>query len=91
MKNTRSPLFAQFYQFSTGYVEGTIPPVFREEAKKPIPACGSSGIMRLDARKSLALLAGELVIACKARGYIGFTIERGGLLNSRIVHPLQVI
>ena len=45
--------YIQFKTLSTGYVEGTIPPIFKDENKKPIDLCGSDGVYILDGRLSL--------------------------------------
>jgi hypothetical protein len=45
--------YCQFLKMSTGYVEGSIPPIFSEEEKYPIDALGTDGVFVLDARKSL--------------------------------------
>jgi hypothetical protein len=83
--------FAQFFTLSTGYIEGTIPPVFSAEAKKPIPACGSDGVYKLDGRGSLYTMARQAAEVCKRRGHIGYTIERGDFLKSSTVKPLTLI
>jgi hypothetical protein len=38
---------------STGYIQGTVPPQFSDENKKPIDLLGSDGIVYLDNRLSL--------------------------------------
>ncbi len=47
-------IYAQFYQDSTGYVPGTIPPQFDKAQVKPIERLGSDGVLVLDRRLSLA-------------------------------------
>lgn len=42
--------YCQFLVMSTGYVEGTIPPEFKEEYKQPIDMVGTDGVFKLDAR-----------------------------------------
>jgi hypothetical protein len=83
--------FIQFYSVSTGYVQGTIPPVFKDSAKVPIPACGSDSICFIDGRLSLCNRVNLARKICGQRNYIGFTIECGSLLNSTVVHPLELI
>jgi hypothetical protein len=38
---------------STGYIQGTVPPQFSDENKKPIDLLGSDGIVYLDNRLNL--------------------------------------
>ena len=44
---------AEFYHLSTGYIEGTTPPQFSKENKKPIPACGGDSVLVLDGRNNI--------------------------------------
>ena len=46
-------VYVQFYQNSTGYIAGSIPPRFSDEHIRPIEMCGSDGVFILDARNSL--------------------------------------
>lgn len=69
--------YAQFFSLSTGYVENSIPPEFREENKRPIEACGSNGVIIIDARIRL-IDAGRIASAeCTKRGFIGWEIREG--------------
>ena len=45
-------IYAQFKVLSTGYIDGSIPPQFSDNNKKPIDLIGSDGVAVLDARKS---------------------------------------
>lgn len=45
--------YVQFYQKSTGYVAGSIPPRFSDANIKPIEICGSDGVYILDGRNNL--------------------------------------
>jgi hypothetical protein len=84
--------FAQFYHDSTGYVAGSIPPRFSPEHVKPIPACGSDSVAVLDGRFGMARCVAEARRICKARGFTGFTIERGArFTDSRIVRALELL
>lgn len=65
---------------STGYVQGSIPPTFREDNKKPINACGSDSIMILDARKNTNSLFYDCLQVMKQRKFIGFKIIRANSL-----------
>jgi len=46
-------IYAQLKTLSAGYVEGSIPPQFKEELKSPIDLIGTDGVIVLDARLSL--------------------------------------
>ena len=46
-------VYVQFYHLSTGYIEGSIPPRFSDENKKPIELCGSDGVFILDGRNNI--------------------------------------
>jgi hypothetical protein len=69
--------YVQFYKLSTGYIEGTIPPQFREDAKKPIEAIGSNGVCVIDGRLNLhnALRIARRV--CNERGFMGYSLHVG--------------
>lgn len=69
--------FAQFYSNSTGYVDGSIPPVFKLENVKPIPHCGSDGIFYLDGRLSLQNCIAKATEVCRQRKLKGFRIHKG--------------
>ena len=73
--------FAQFYALSTGYVEGTIPPVFRDDAKEPVPACGDRALIRLDGRMSGWRMECIAADECKKRGFIAYRMLRGASLR----------
>jgi hypothetical protein len=45
--------YVQFYQKSTGYIAGSIPPRFSDEHIRPIEMCGSDGVYILDGRNNL--------------------------------------
>ena len=45
--------YIQFMTLSTGYIQGTVPPQFSDENKKPIDLLGSDAIVYLDNRLSL--------------------------------------
>lgn len=73
-------VYCQFKVLSTGYVQGTIPPQFKEENKRPINMLGSDGVFILDGRKSLD----NLIIDSKNRAekllqkIVGFEIVQAG-------------
>lgn len=65
----------RFYQMSTGYVSGSIPPKFEDSHKKPIEACGSDSVMYPDGRwadRTIHLNAREYALK---HGYIGYSID----------------
>ena len=84
--------YAQFFQMSTGYIAGTIPPEFRADANKPIPACGSDSVFHLDGRFNLATQANAARAECKRRGFIGFTLNAGErYTTSRETRKLELV
>jgi len=83
--------FAQFYQLSTGYISGTIPPKFDCAHVTPIPACGSDSVYLFDGRKKVENCLEEVRYICQYRNYIGFTIEQGSFLNPQTIRPLELI
>lgn len=87
----RAKRFVQFYEMSTGYVNGTIPPTFKESAKTPIPACGSDSVAFLDGRLNARNYAREARELCKKRKFIGFTVEQGDFLNPYVVRKLELV
>lgn len=69
--------FAQFYQSSTGYVPGSIPPKFDPAYKQPIEATGDRGVLIIDQRMR-AKSAGEIAAdECKKRGFVGWRMFEG--------------
>lgn len=67
--------FAEFYQMSTGYVKGTIPPIYREPV--PIPACGDRSVILIDQRIKLEAADKIARYECEKRGYVGYAIYEG--------------
>jgi len=67
--------YAQFFQLSTGYIAGTIPPQFGE--KKPIEATGDRGVIILDGRESKNNMHAVAEIECNKRGFIGWQLFKG--------------
>lgn len=49
-------IYAQFKVLSTGYIDGSIPPQFSDDHKKPIDLLGSDGVAVLDGRKTITNL-----------------------------------
>lgn len=45
--------YVQFYRNSTGYIAGSIPPMFSDANIKPIPMCGTDGVFILDGRNNI--------------------------------------
>ena len=84
--------FAEFYHLSTGYVAGTIPPQFSDAARRPIPACGSDSVLKLDGRFSMQTCARIAASVCVRRGYIGFTVNAGeSFTRSREIRKYQEV
>ena len=73
-------LFAQFYQLSTGYISGTIPPQFGE--KKVIEACGDRAVIILDGRILQSFNENIARQECLRRGYIGYSLHKGSFSNN---------
>jgi hypothetical protein len=46
--------YCRFKILSTGYIQGSIPPKFSDEHKKPIDLLGSDGVFVLDSRKNVS-------------------------------------
>lgn len=77
--------YAQFYQLSTGYISGTIPPQFGQP--KPIPACGDRAIIQIDGRLSKRAMGDIAAMECAKRGYIAWQIIAGdSLLTAKPQH-----
>lgn len=84
--------FAQFFHLSTGYIPGSIPPLFAPAARKPIPVCGSDGILYLDGRFNLERQALTARDICRQRGFIGFTLHKGeSLLREKQTRKLELL
>lgn len=83
-------LYAQFYQMSTGYIPGTIPPQFGEPLL--IEASGDRSVIVLDGR---ILESFNLNIArqeCKRRGYVGFSLHKGGTFTrSSVIREIEKV
>ena len=71
--------YAQFFQLSTGYIPGTIPPQFGE--RKPIEATGDRGLIQIDGRLSLNSMHEIAESECNKRGYFGWMLLRGNALR----------
>ena len=72
-------VYAQFKVLSTGYIAGSIPPKFSEDAKEPIDLLGSDGVFILDGRKSLTTMINDCEVKASklGRSILGFEIIRG--------------
>ena len=85
-------IYAEFYHLSTGYIEGTIPPQFSDNARKPIPACGSDSVLKIDGRLNMrnrVLIATDV---CRKRGFLGFTLNAGASFSrSREIRKYQSV
>ena len=85
--------YTEFYHLSTGYVEGTIPPVYKEENKKLIPAVGSDSVMILDGRNCLYNMCEQSKERMEQlnknlnKGYKGFKIHRAdSFTKENVIH-----
>lgn len=76
--------YAQFYKDSTGYVPNSIPPVFDPAYVKPIPACGSDGVLILDGRLSVANMFKLAYETAQKRGYIALAIFCGERFDNAV-------
>lgn len=82
--------YAQFFTQSTGYVPGSVPPQFRADHVRPIEACGSDGVMYIDGRLGDERAVLEARATCKARGFIGFTMNAGpSLSDARVTRAYE--
>ena len=68
-------IYAQFYQMSTGYAPGTIPPEFG--APTLIEACGDRSVVIIDARLSRDTIGQIAAAECVKRGYVAWRIFKG--------------
>lgn len=72
--------YIQFYQMSTGYVEGSKPPRFDDANKKPIEAVGSEYVYVLDGRHNLNSCLMEAAHRASSPRYhrcVGYKIMQG--------------
>lgn len=67
--------YIQLYTMSNGYIEGTIPPQFGDP--KPIPACGGSGIIKVDGRLKERSVVEIALQACRESEFIGYQVLKG--------------
>ena len=87
-------VYAQFFVLSTGYVEGSVPPQFKKELRRPIEKCGSDGVHILDGRKNIHNLVLDArqqlkrITQNKQPNFIvGFQIVRGtSFTNGRVAY-----
>lgn len=83
-------LFAQFYQMSTGYIPGTVPPQFGEP--KLIEASGDRSVIVLDGRILESFNDHIVLTECKKRGYIGYSIHKGETFTrSKCIKPMKLV
>ena len=69
-------IYVQFFNMSTGYIEGTIPPRF-DKPKKLIEACGTDSVLILDGRNSRHIHLHLARQECIKRGYKGYQLFKG--------------
>jgi len=82
--------YVQFFTNSTGYVQGTIPPVFSKENIKPVELLGSEGVYILDGRTSIYTMVEDALLRIerlkRVHEIIGFEIRMGDFYNYRVVY-----
>lgn len=77
--------FAQFFQMSTGYIAGTIPPKFG--APEVIRAMVDRSVIQIDARLTRSNMGQIAASECEKRGYIAWQIIGGSsLLDAKPLH-----
>jgi len=69
--------WATFYQPSTGYVAGSIPPRFDAAKREPIEVCGDRAVLRLDGRLSGDKFHALAADWARRHGFIGYSLQRG--------------
>lgn len=69
--------WATFYQLSTGYVAGSIPPRFDPANRKPIEACGDRAVLRLDGRLSGDRFHTIAADWARKHKFVGYSLQRG--------------
>lgn len=78
--------YVQFFQLSTGYVQGSIPPRFDPAHRRPIEVCGDRGIVRVDGRLSARSVIDIAIRTAEERGFIGYQVLEGtSLLQAKPV------
>lgn len=82
--------YVQFFENGTGYVQGTIPPVFSKENIKPVELLGSDGVYILDGRNSIDTMIEDaflrIDILKRVHEIIGFEIRKGDFSHYRVVY-----
>lgn len=84
--------YVQFFQNSTGYVSGSIPPWFDPKNVTLIPAYGDGSVVIIDGRirkETAKRIARE---ECKKRGYIAWQFFEGqSFTDSRAVSGIYLV
>ena len=88
--------YAILQVLSTGYIQGTTPPKFSNDNKKPIDACGSDSIVRLDGRKSIYNLQNDVrtqINKTRRSDVVRFRIVKAAqfLRNERIIYTSELL
>ena len=82
--------YVQFFENGTGYVQGTIPPVFSKENIKPVELLGSDGVYILDGRNSIDTMIEDSLLRIerlkRVHEIIGFEIRKGDFSHYRVVY-----
>ena len=88
--------YAILQVLSTGYIQGSIPPQFSENNKKPIDACGSDAIVHLDGRKSIYNLQNDVryhIDKMRRSDVVRFRIVKTNtfLKNERVIYNSELL
>lgn len=82
--------YVQFFENGTGYVQGTIPPVFSKDNIKPVELLGSDGVYILDGRNSINTMIKDSVLRIdklkRVHEIVGFEIRKGNLKDYSVLY-----
>ena len=85
-------IVAQLYHISTGYCRTT--GTFLEENKRPIPCCGTDGVVRLDGRlgraRQIETIEDRIKKIAAVRHVVGYRIETWSGQTTRAAAPYTV-
>ena len=88
--------YATLQILSTGYIQGSIPPEFSDDNKKPIDMCGTDSIVNLDGRKSIYNLQNDVrtqINKMRRSDIVKFRIVKAAqfLRNERIIYTSELL
>ncbi len=86
--------YAILQVLSAGYIDGTIPPKFSDDNKKPIDMCGSDSIVNLDGRKNVYNLQNDVrlkIDKMRKSSIVKFRIVKTNefLRNERVIYKSE--